>query len=200
MSRPDRSVREIATRVVYWGPRGSGKTRTLRAIAERLDPASRGPLLAPADEDGRTVFMDFLRIEMGALDGIPVRLHLVSLPGEDRLGEETLAMLRGADAFVFVADSSPDRRPANRSSLESLRRHLVAIGEPDRPLVLQLNRRDVPGAVPVEEMVGELVPGGGESCFESVATTGAGVVETLASVAARVVRRLSASAEERSGA
>lgn len=200
MKRPGRSVREIATRIVYWGPRGSGKTETLRAIAERLDPETRGPLLAPSDEAGRTLLMDFLSIEMGALDGIPVRLHLVGLPGDGRLGEDTLAMLRGADGFVFVADSAPDRRTENRSALESLRRHLVAVGEPDRPVVLQLNRRDVSGAVSAEDLVAELAPAGDHEWFETVATEERGVLEPLVAVAARVIDRLSAAAEERSGA
>lgn len=196
-----RAVREIATRIVYWGPRGSGKTQTLRAISEQLDPATRGPLLAPADEDGRTILMDFLSVELGALDGIPVRLHLVGLPGGDRLGEDTLALVRGADAFVFVADSAPDRRAANRSALESLRRHLVAIGEPDRPVVLQLNRRDAGGAVPAEQLIAELAPTGADDhCFETVATKGEGVIEALTAVTAHVLGRLSAAAEERSGA
>ena len=196
-----RAVREIATRIVYWGPRGSGKTETLRAISARLDPETCGPLLAPAAEDGRTLLMDFLSVEMGALDGIPIRLHLVGLPGGDRLGEDTLALLRGADGFVFVADSAPDRRAANRSALESLRRHLVAIGEPDRPVVLQLNRRDVPGAVGTDRLVSELAPtGDDDQWFETVATEGRGVLEALTSVASRVVGRLSSAAEERPGA
>lgn len=203
MTRSSRAVREIATRIVYWGPRGSGKTRTLRAIADRLEPETCGPLLAPSDEDGRTLFMDFLAVEMGALDGIPVRLHLVGLPGDERLGEDAIAMLRGADAFVFVADSAPDRGAANRSALESLRRHLVATGDPERPVVLQLNRRDAAAAVPVERMVAELAAGAGSGdgeFFESVASEGSGVIEPLAAAAARVIERVSAGAEGRSGA
>jgi len=195
-----RAVREIATRIVYWGPRGSGKTATLRSLSERLDPETRGPLLAPSDEDGRTLLMDFLSVEMGALDGIPVRLHLVGLPGDSRLAEDTLTMLRGADGFVFVADSAADRRAENRAALESLRRHLVATGQPDRPVVLQLNRRDVAGAVPAEELAAELAPAGDHEWFETVAPEGRGVVEALTAIAARAIDRLSAAAEERSGA
>lgn len=201
MTRAGRTVREIATRIVYWGPRGSGKTRTLRAIADQLEPGTAGPLLAPSDEVEHTVLMDFLSVELGALDGIPLRLHLVGLPGGDRLGEDTVTMLRGADGFVFVADSAPDRRAANRSALESLRRHLVAIGEPDLPVVLQFNRRDVAGAVAAEQLVSDLAPGSsGGPWFETVATEGTGVIDALTAVAARVVGRLSAAAEERSGA
>lgn len=201
MTRARRSVREIATRIVYWGPRGSGKTESLRAISDRLDSETRGPLLAPSDGVGHTLLMDFLSVEMGALDGIPVRVHLVGLPGAEHLGEDTLPLLRGADGFVFVADSAPDRRAANRSALESLRRHLVATGEPDLPIVLQINRRDAPGAVEADELTSELLPAGrtGRS-FETVATRGEGVVEALTAVCSMVVRNLSAAAEERSGA
>ncbi len=201
MTRAGRSVREIVTRIVYWGPRGSGKTESLRAIADRLDAETRGPLLAPSDGSGRTLLMDFLSVEMGALDGIPVRVHLIGLPGAQHLGEDTLPLLRGADGFVFVADSAPDRRAENRSALESLRRHLVATGEPDLPLVLQLNRRDVPGAVDADELVSELLPTGQTgTSFETVAIRGEGVVEALTAVCSMVVRNLSAAAEERSGA
>ena len=199
MYPPSRSVREIATRIVYWGPSGSGKTETFRAIAARLDPTTLGPLVTPAGEDGRTLFLDLLTVEMGALEGLPVRLHLVGLPGDAQLTENALAVIPGADGFVFVADSSPDRQAQNKSSLESLRRHLVAIGESNLPIVLQLNRRDVPGAVPTERMAADL---GAESAnvqwFETNALDGSGVVETLTAIAARVVRLLSAAAEERS--
>jgi len=196
---PSRSVREIATRIVYWGPSGSGKTETFRAIAARLDPTTLGPLVTPVGEDGRTLFLDLLTVEMGALEGLPVRLHLVGLPGDAQLTENALAVIPGADGFVFVADSSPDRQAQNKSSLESLRRHLVAIGESNLPIVLQLNRRDVPGAVPTERMAADL---GAESenvqWFETNALDGSGVVETLTAIAARVVKLLSAAAEERS--
>jgi signal recognition particle receptor subunit beta len=200
MTAPGRSPREIAARVVYWGPQGSGKTETLRAIFDRFDPATRGPLLSPADEQDRTLFMDFLTIELGALDGIPLRLHLVGLPGGEALGESNLPLLRGADGFVFVADSSPDRQAANRAALESLRRHLVATGDSSLPVILQFNRRDLADAVSAEAMAAELVPTGErDRCFETVAIGGSGVLETLTAVASRVVENLSAAAEERSG-
>lgn len=200
MSPGSRHVREITTRVVYWGPRGSGKTETLRAVFERVDPATRGPLLTPADEHDRTLFMDFLTVELGALDGVPLRLHLVGLPGGEALGDTSQALLRGADGFVFVADSSPDRQAENRAALESLRRHLVASGETLRPVILQLNRRDHPEAVPVETMAADLMPSGNpDHWFETVATDGSGVIEALTAVTARVVGNLSAAAEERSG-
>ena len=191
-----RSVREIATRIVYWGPGNSGKTETLKAIAARLDPDTVGPLLTPTAQDDRTLFMDLLSIEMGALEGVPVRLHLVGLPGDARLNENALAIIRGADGFVFVADSSPDREAQNKSSLESLRRHLVAIGEPDLPIVVQFNRRDVSGAMPTERMAADLglSPDDGQ-WLETNALDGTGVVETLTVVAARVVVQLAAAAD-----
>jgi signal recognition particle receptor subunit beta len=192
-------VREIATRIVYWGPSGSGKTETFRAIATRLDPATLGPLVTPEGEGGRTLFLDLLTVEMGALEGLPVRLHLVGLPGDSRLNENALAVMPGADGFVFVADSSPERQAQNKSSLESLRRHLVAIGESELPIVLQFNRRDIPGAVPTERMATDLGAGLEEvQWFETNALDGSGVIETLTAIAVRVVRLLSAAAEERS--
>lgn len=194
-----RSIREIATRIVYWGPRGSGKTETLKAVAARLDPQKCSPFLNPADSSGHTLFMDLLTVEMGALDGVPLRLHLVTLPGDSRLKDDRLITLRGADGFVFVADSRPDRQKENKEALESLRTHLSAIGQPDCPIVVQCNRRDAPGAVPTERMAVELgLNPTTDQWFETNAATGMGVVEALTAVAARVVGMLSASAEERS--
>ncbi len=199
MNPTGRSVREIGSRIVYWGPRGSGKTETFRAIAAHLDPETCGSLLTLSDVDDRTLFMDLLTVEMGALDGVPVRLRLVGLPGDARLNENALAVIPGADGFVFVADSSPDRQEQNKSSLESLRQHLVGIGKPDRPIVLQFNRRDAPGAISPEDMATDL---GAEQersqWFETNALDGSGVIETLTAIAARVIGELSITAEERS--
>lgn len=200
MTSRGRSVREIPTRIVFWGPRASGKTETLKAIATHLVPDTCGPLLTPSDTDSRTLFMDFLSVEMGALSGIPIRLHLVGLPGDTRLSENALAVMRGADGFMFVADSAPGREEENRLSLASLRSHLAAIGEPERPIVVQLNRRDVTGARSTEEMVANLgLESNGDQWFETTAVNGSGVIEALAAVATRIVDVLSASAEERSG-
>ena len=199
MSPTGRSVREIGTRIVYWGPRGSGKTETFRAIAARLDPETCGSLLTPSEVDDHTLFMDLLTVEMGALDGVPVRLRLVGLPGDARLNENALAVIPGADGFVFVADSAPDRQAHNKSALESLRRHLAAIGEPERPIVLQFNKRDAPGAMTPEYMAADL---GAEpessQWFETNALDGSGVIETITAIAARVVGVFSTAAEERS--
>lgn len=200
MNSPSRQAREVVTRVVYWGPKGSGKTETLRAVFDQVAPETRGPLLTPADEQDRTLFMDFLTVELGGLDGVPIRLHLVGLPGGDVLGESSQALLRGADGFVFVADSSPDRQADNRAALESLRRHLVASGDTLRPVVVQFNRRDHPEAVPTETMAAELLPSDEPgSWFETVATNGSGVIEALTAVTVQVVGNLSAAAGERSG-
>ena len=200
MSPAGRSVREIATRILYWGPRGSGKTETLKAIAARLDPEKCSPFLNPSDSSGHTVFMDLLTVEMGALDGVPLRLHLVTLPGDSRLNADRLITLRGADGFVFVADSRPDRQAENREALDSLRTHLSAIGRPDCPVVVQCNRRDAPGAVPAERMAAELgLDPTVDQWFETNASAGTGVIEGLTAVAARVIGALSASAEGRSG-
>lgn len=198
MSARGRSVREIATRIVYWGPRGSGKTESLRAVSEQLDPEKCSQFLNPSDSSGHTLFMDLLTVEMGALDGVPLRLHLVTLPGDSRLNEDRLLTLRGADGFVFVADSRPGRQDENREALESLRTHLSAIGQPDCPIVIQCNHRDAPGAIPAERMAVELgLDPTRHQWFETNAAEGTGVIEALTAVAARVIGVLSSSAEER---
>ncbi len=182
---------EIDGKIVFTGPPGSGKTELLRAIHARLDPATRGALLTPAEDDGSTVFFDLTTLELGAVDGRPLRVQLLTAPGEPERSLLRRTVLRGADAVVFVADSDPARMEANRAALAALEGDLAAPGPDERsasPLLLLLyNKRDLPQATPREELDRQL-NAAGRPAFEASASRGEGLIEPLVAATERLVR------------
>ena len=180
---------EIDCRIVYVGPAGSGKSTTLRALHDRLDPTSRGNLLAPVRADGSTPFMDLLSLQLGGVYGRRLRLQLLSAPGEPGRDAVRRTILTGADGLVFVADSAAPRLRANEESLAAVRRDLDALGHAPLPIVFQYNKRDLPAALSLEELEQVLNPAGQPS-FASVAERGEGVVEPLTEVSERLIRAL----------
>lgn len=181
---------EIDCRIVYVGPAGSGKSTTLRAVHGLLDPATRGPLLSPVREDGSTPFTDLMSVDMGGLAGRRLRLQLLTAPGEGARGQIRRAILTGADGLVFVADSAPGRMQANREALSTLQLDLRELGHSaSLPLVYQYNKRDLPDAVPLEDLDRVLNPDGQPS-FASIAGSREGVLAPLTSLSERVIRAL----------
>jgi len=180
---------EIDCRIVYVGPAGSGKSTTLRAVHDLLDPTARGRLLSPARADGSTPFMDLLTVELGGVSGRRLRLQLVSAPGEAGRDAVRQTILTGADGLVFVADSASPRLKANEEALATLRRNLEALGQPALPCVYQYNKRDLPDAIPLEDLERALNPAGQPS-FASIAERGEGVVDPLTAVSERLIRAL----------
>jgi len=181
---------EIDCKIVYVGPAGSGKSTTLRALHDRLDPGTHGPILAPADPDGATIFFDLLTVTLGELHGRSIRLQLLSAPGDPEQTEVRRTVLRGADAVIFVSDSDPGRMDANReavAALDSDLEHLGLAGPP--PIVFQHNKRDLADAVPEDELNRALNPRGAPS-YATVATRQQGVVEPVTAVSERLVRAL----------
>jgi hypothetical protein len=181
---------EIEGKIVFVGPPGSGKTELLRAIHARLDPATRGALLTPSEDDGSTVFFDLTTLDLGTVGGRPLRVQLLTAPGEPERSLLRRTVLRGADAVVFVADSDPGRMEANRGTLDALEDDLAAFGREGRPaplLVLLYNKRDLPRAVSREELDRRLNPRD-RPAFEASATRGEGLIEPLAAAAERLVR------------
>jgi signal recognition particle receptor subunit beta len=181
---------EIDGKIVFAGPPGSGKTELLRAIHARLDPATRGALLTPAEDDGSTVFFDLTTLELGTVDGRPLRVQLLTAPGEPERPLLRRTVLRGADAVVFVADSDTDRRAATRAALDALERDLAALagdGGPTPPVILLYNKRDLPSAASREELDRSL-NAGNRPAFEASATRGEGLIEPLVAAAERLVR------------
>ncbi len=188
------SAREINCKVVYYGPALCGKTTNLEVIHRRVAPESRGTLMSLATETDRTLFFDFLPLDLGAIRGFTTRFHLYTVPGQVQYDASRRLILKGVDGIVFVADSSPDRLEANVESLRNLEENLRSYGyDPEAiPLVLQYNKRDLPEAVATETLDAALRTGWTEHAptHESVARDGTGVFETLRDVSTRVIASL----------
>ena len=187
-------AREIHFKIVYYGPGLGGKTTNLRFLHDRLPPERRGRLISIATDHERTLFFDFLPIDLGQVNGFVTRFHLYTVPGQVYYRLSRRAVLQGVDGLVFVADSHPSRAQANLESLADLAGHLRVMGLPTAqaerlPRVFQWNKRDLPGALPVERLSAALNPGGAPE-FEAVACEGRGVNETLRTICKAVLARL----------
>ncbi len=183
--------RELTAKVVYYGPGLCGKTTNLKFIYENLDEGQRGKMLSLATEADRTLFFDFLPVEMGEVRGFKIRIQLYTVPGQVFYEETRKRVLRGADGVVFVADSQKSMWDANLESYRALRKNLTENGIPPEsiPVVLQYNKRDLPSLSSVEELDGALNPGN-LPFFEAMAHEGVGVEDTLRSVTKLVLKNL----------
>jgi signal recognition particle receptor subunit beta len=183
--------REINCKIVYYGPGLCGKTTNLQHIYDSTSPTAKGKLISLATETDRTLFFDFMPLELGTVRGFKTRFHLYTVPGQVYYDASRKLILKGVDGVVFVADSQEERMDANIESLENLEDNLKTQGYDlmQLPYVLQLNKRDLPSAVPVEELTAELLKKG-EPVFEAVAADGTGVFDTLKAVAKQVLTEL----------
>ncbi|HEX8289329.1 MAG TPA: GTPase domain-containing protein [Pyrinomonadaceae bacterium] len=183
--------REINCKIVYYGPGLCGKTTNLQYIYDSTAPQAKGKLISLATETDRTLFFDFMPLELGTVRGFKTRFHLYTVPGQVYYDASRKLILKGVDGIVFVADSQEERMDANIESLYNLEENLQTQGYNlmDLPYVLQLNKRDLPGVVPAEELIGELQRKN-EPVFEAVATDGTGVFDTLKAVAKQVLTEL----------
>jgi len=191
MSMINYASREINCKIVYYGPGLCGKTTNLEYIYNKVNPETRGKLISLATEAERTLFFDFLPVDLGNIRGFKTRFHLYTVPGQVYYNASRRLILKGVDGVVFVADSKADRMDANIASLQNLYENLVEYGyDPERiPAVIQYNKRDLPDAVPVEEMRAQLNPAGLQD-FEAVAVQGTGVFDTLKAVSKLVIQAL----------
>ena len=183
--------REINCKIVYYGPGLCGKTTNLQHIFEATAPQSRGKLISLATETDRTLFFDFMPLELGTVRGFKTRFHLYTVPGQVFYDASRKLILKGVDGVVFVADSQEERMDANVESLYNLEENLRSQGYDlmKLPYVLQLNKRDLPNVVPVPDLAAELLRKQ-EPVVEAVASTGAGVFDTLKAVAKQVLTEL----------
>jgi signal recognition particle receptor subunit beta len=183
--------REINCKIVYYGPGLCGKTTNLQHIFESTAPQSRGKLISLATETDRTLFFDFMPLELGTVRGFKTRFHLYTVPGQVFYDASRKLILKGVDGVVFVADSQEERMDANVESLYNLEENLQAQGYDlmKLPYVLQLNKRDLPNVIPVEDLTAELRRKE-EPVVEAVASSGAGVFDTLKAVAKQVLTEL----------
>ena len=186
------SAREINCKLVYYGPGLCGKTTNLKHIYERTAEEAKGKMISLATETERTLFFDFLPLSLGEIRGFRTRFHLYTVPGQVFYDASRKLILKGVDGVVFVADSQEERFEANVESLENLRQNLREQGfDPAKvPTVIQYNKRDLPNAVPLQDLREALNPDGKIQDFEAAAASGQGVFETLKALARLVLQEL----------
>ena len=191
MSFINYSSREINCKIVYYGPGLCGKTTNLQWIYNKTNPDLKGKMISLATETERTLFFDFLPLALGEIRGFKTRFHLYTVPGQVYYNASRKLILKGVDGVVFVADSQIERMEANMESLENLRINLAEQGyDLDKlPYVVQYNKRDLPNAIPLNELEEQLNPTKVPS-FEAVAPKGIGVFDTLKAVAKLVLTEL----------
>jgi signal recognition particle receptor subunit beta len=184
-------AREIAAKVVYYGPGLSGKTTSLKQVYAGIRPETRGQLISLSTEGDRTLFFDFLPVKTDPIGGLGLRLQLYTVPGQVFYDATRKLVLNGADGVVFVADSQPAATDSNMESMSNLETNLAGMGIElaSFPLVIQYNKRDLPGAVPVEELRAQLNHYGAPE-FETVASRGEGILPALREVTRLVVKDL----------
>ena len=174
------SSREVCCKIVFYGPGLSGKTTNLQYIHSKVPQTTRGKLISLATEADRTLFFDFLPINIGNINGLQAKFQLYTVPGQVYYNATRKLVLRGVDGLVFVADSQPDKMDENIESLSNLEENLKEYGFDinNIPIVIQYNKRDLPGVMSVEEMQ-EKLNKRGWSYFEASASIGNGVFGTL---------------------
>jgi hypothetical protein len=184
-------AREINCKLVYYGPGLGGKTANLQWIYEHTGSNQKGKMVSLATETDRTLFFDFLPLDLGTVRGFRTRFHLYTVPGQVFYEASRRLILKGADGVVFVADSQEERLDANLETLDNLREHLRDhnLNFDTIPYVLQLNKRDLPNVLPIDELQKQLSVKG-EPSLEAVAVTGQGVFDTLKEVAKLVLADL----------
>jgi signal recognition particle receptor subunit beta len=187
----DLDAREIHAKIVYFGPELSGKTTTLRAIADGIPPETRGNLRSIASESARTIFSDSLPIDLGERLGFHMHWHLYTVPGQPRSSGPRAAVLQGADGVIFVADSTPLRMAENMNSLAELTALLAAQGKVigQFPFVLECNKSDVPGATPTAELAA-LMGLSNTAALQTSAINGEGVFDVLRAVSKLIAASL----------
>jgi mutual gliding-motility protein MglA len=185
------STKELTAKVVYYGPGLCGKTTNLQWIHEKLPIRNKGKMLSLATEADRTLFFDFLPIELGSIRGMKTRIQLYTVPGQVFYNATRRMVLKGADCVVFVADSQEAMLDADLDSLSNLRENLEVneISPDEIPMVVQYNKRDLPNALPLEILNERLNPRG-LPFFEAVAKQGIGVEETLKGATTLVFKSL----------
>ncbi len=189
MSLINYASREINCKIVYYGPGLGGKTTNIKFIYSKIAPEARGKLVSLDTELDRTLFFDFLPVDLGEVKGFKVRFHLYTVPGQVYYNASRKLILKGVDGIVFVADSQLERLEDNIESLENLIENLKEynLTLEKIPFVLQYNKRDLPNIASIDDLNKSLnflnVP-----YFEAVANQGIGVFETLKAVVKDVIR------------
>ncbi len=188
MSFVNYHTKEINCKIVYYGPGLGGKTTNIQYIYQKTSSQNKGQMITLNTENERTLFFDFLPLDLGEIRGFKTRFHLYTVPGQVFYEASRKLILRGVDGLVFVADSQVERMDSNLESLRGLEKNLLDQGyETSKvPMVMQWNKRDLPNIVSVEDLQSQLnkrkLP-----AFEAVATSGDGVFETLKMISKSVL-------------
>ena len=192
MSMINYASREINCKIVYYGTGLGGKTTNLEYIYSKVNPETKGKMISLATETERTLFFDFLPIDLGEVRGFKTRFHLYTVPGQVYYNASRRLILKGVDGLVFVADSQASRAEANIESMHNLYENLETYGYDLEtiPFAIQYNKRDMDNILSPEELRAQINPMGVPD-FEAVAIDGSGVFETLSSVSKAVVETLS---------
>ena len=161
MSMINYASREINCKIVYYGPGLCGKTTNLEYIFEKVAPNTRGKLISLATETERTLFFDFLPVDLGAIRGFKTRFHLYTVPGQVYYNASRKLILKGVDGIVFVGDSQLERMEANQEAMQNLYDNMAEYGYDltKMPFVIQYNKRDLPNASPIRDLQAALNPG-----------------------------------------
>jgi signal recognition particle receptor subunit beta len=186
------ATKEITLKVVYYGPGLSGKTTNLQYLHEILDPNKKGKLISLATETDRTLFFDFLPVELGKLKDFSIRFQLYTVPGQVKYNSTRKIVLKGADAIVFVADSQKVMREANMESFANMEENLIAnnLDADDIPFIFQYNKRDLSNIMSVHELNHDLNPDE-QVYLEAEAVNGIGVEETFQTITKLLIKNLS---------
>lgn len=181
-------LREINLKIVYYGPSLSGKTTTLQYIHSKTHPERRGDLVSLKTREDRTLYFDYMQIELGKIAGLKPRFNIYTVPGQVYYKRTRKLVLKGADGVVFVADSQQHRLSENVSAVRDMWRDLRELGmKPDKvPLILQCNKRDLDNILPVHIMKHHLGMNGVPT-FKTIAIRGDGVLDGLKTIINRVV-------------
>ena len=192
MSMINYASREINCKVVYYGSGLGGKTTNLEYVYSRVNPDTKGKMISLATDTERTLFFDFLPIDLGEIRGFRTRFHLYTVPGQVYYNASRRLILKGVDGLIFVADSQRSRLEANIEAMHNLYENMESYGYDVEtiPFVIQYNKRDLPDTMAVEELRSVLNPMGVPD-YEAVAIEGEGVFQTLSAVSKLVVRSLS---------
>jgi signal recognition particle receptor subunit beta len=174
------ATREMTAKIVYYGPGLCGKTTNLMVIFDKLDPAQKGKMLSLATKTDRTLFFDLLPVDIGKVGNFNLKIQLYTVPGQVFYNETRKLVLKGADSVVFVADSQPSMVESTRESFKNLMENLEQnqIDPNDTPILIQFNKRDLPGVLPVEKLQ-EMLGFEGYPYTEASALKGEGVMETF---------------------
>jgi signal recognition particle receptor subunit beta len=185
------ATHEIHCKIVYYGIGYCGKTTNLQYVFRSINPSARGEMLSIATETERTLFFDFLPLDLGTVHGFRTRFHLYTVPGQILYERTRLAVLNGADGIVFVADSQAEKFEENVQSISELEVNMRRIGKElsNFPFIIQWNKRDMPSALPLSVLERYLnrrrVPS-----FEAIAFEGKGVFATLRAISKNVMAQL----------